>query len=712
MTIASRLLNTGTLLVNGSFDEVSYSTTGITGAYVYNNGVSIATNLFLYTQQLDNANWLNQTTTVTADQAIAPDGSLTADLVTATGLYPTVTTTPGRGSLVFSITSGQVYTVSAYVKYINQQKCVIVNEVGVPTGYVVFDILNGTVAATSAGNSSVTGTITAVGNGWYRITATYTIPATSTAWNPQPVRIGNYDGTNYNGSQMYVWGVQLELSASATKYVGMLGTGVNLNNFAQRVNSSGIEYASGSFDEVSYSASGGTGQLGINGINTGNNIVSYSQQFNQTSKWNSTSGNVTVAINVTPAPENSLTGTKLTEDSVANTRHVITQSIPVTAGALSSTYSASVFAKAGERGNIAIGLKEYTGFTNQATAFFNLSTGTVGSLTASNGASVPTGNITPVGNNWYQCAMSTNLGNATATAIGMEISVANSSSNNTYTGDGTSGLYIWGAQTQQAAAATVYVATGPTANVNLNNFSRRDVSTGVLQVKNIFDEFTGAPVVDSSLVLWLDAGQTSSYPGTGTTWTDLSGSGFNGTLTSGPTYNASNGGSIAFNGSTNYVENGVISLTSGTAITVAVWVNCGSSQMQYADILDYNHSPTGGFVIQQDSNTLNAFYFAYYNGSGFDVTPTITVPTNTWCQLVFVKSGTSTIGYLNSVNTVSYTGSANFTGTGYNLNWGRCISIATRYLNGKIATVMIYNRALSSNEVTTNYNALRGRYGI
>jgi hypothetical protein len=491
-------------------------------------------------------------------------------------------------------------------------------------------------------------------------------------------------------------------------------TNAGNTSFATRTDSTGTVYTTNSttgFDETSYSASGGTGQLGINGINTGNNIVSYSQQFNQTSKWNSTSGNVTVAINVTPAPENSLTGTKLTEDSVANTRHVITQNIPVTAGALSNTYSASVFAKAGERGNIAIGLKEYTGFTNQATAFFNLSTGTVGSLTAANGASVPTGNITPVGNNWYQCAMSTNLGNATATAIGMEISVANSSSNNTYTGDGTSGLYIWGAQTQQAAAATVYVATGPTANVNLNNFSRRDVSTGVEFVYNNFDEFTGAPVVDSSLKLWFDAGQTTSYPGTGTTWTDLSGSGFNGTLINGPTYNASNGGSIVFDGSNDYVDTGVISLTSGTAITVAVWVNCGSSQNQYANILDYNHTGLG-FVIQQDSTTLNTFYFAYWNGGGYNVTPTITLPTNTWCQLVFVKSGTSTIGYLNSVNTVSLTGSANFTGTGLTLALGRWTGGPGRYLNGKIATVMIYNKALSSDEVTTNYNALRGRYGI
>jgi len=119
-----------------------------------------------------------------------------------------------------------------------------------------------------------------------------------------------------------------------------------------------------------------------------------------------------------------------------------------------------------------------------------------------------------------------------------------------------------------------------------------------------------------------------------------------------------------------------------------------------------------GFVIQQDSTTLNTFYFAYWNGSGYDITPTITLPTNTWCQLVFVKSGTSTVGYLNSVNTVSYTGSANFTGTGLNLALGRWLGGGGRAFNGKIANVKIYNKALSSDEITTNFNALRNRYGI
>jgi hypothetical protein len=157
--------------------------------------------------------------------------------------------------------------------------------------------------------------------------------------------------------------------------------------------------------------------------------------------------------------------------------------------------------------------------------------------------------------------------------------------------------------------------------------------------------------VTDGLVLYMDAANSKSYVSGSTTWNDISRSGNNGTLVNGPTFNSSNGGSIVFDGTDDYVSFGVINLISGTNTTIEVWVNSSSPQNQYSDILDYNHSG-GGFVIQQNSTLLNQYYFAYWNGSGFDITPTITLPTNSWCQLVFVKSGTSTIGYLNGKLTV------------------------------------------------------------
>lgn len=259
---------------------------------------------------------------------------------------------------------------------------------------------------------------------------------------------------------------------------------------------------------------------------------------------------------------------------------------------------------------------------------------------------------------------------------------------------------------------TVFAREFDEVSLGAGSVKQRQQSSGTLLVNGEFDEFTGAPVVDSSLKLWLDAAQTTSYPGTGTTWTNLSGSGVNGTLTSGPTFSSADGGSIVFDGIDDYVLTGFIDIISGNNITVEVWVNCGSSQKTYANILDFDHSNLG-FVIQQNVNILNTFYFAYYNViNGYEFTPTITLPTNTWCQLVFVKSGTTTIGYLNSVNTVSYTGGADIYSSNLRVGLGRWLGNAGREFNGKISNTKLYNRALTADEITTNFNALRGRYGI
>ena len=221
----------------------------------------------------------------------------------------------------------------------------------------------------------------------------------------------------------------------------------------------------------------------------------------------------------------------------------------------------------------------------------------------------------------------------------------------------------------------------------------------------------GPTVVTNGLVLALDAADRNSYPGSGTAWTDISGRGNTGTLTNGPTYSSANGGSIVFDGTNDYVDCGSINFTNGTSITIEVWVNPNSSQNTYADILDYNHV-SGGFVIQQNGNALNQYYLAYSNGSYFDVTSTIGLNSNSFNHLVFVKSGTSTIGYLNSVNTIQYTGSSIINCSSYSLHLGRLVAGTGREFNGSISNVKIYSRALTASEIQQNFNALRGRFGI
>jgi len=74
------------------------------------------------------------------------------------------------------------------------------------------------------------------------------------------------------------------------------------------------------------------------------------------------------------------------------------------------------------------------------------------------------------------------------------------------------------------------------------------IGSGVKLIKEL------DPVVTTGLQLYLDAGNASSYPGSGTTWTDLTVNGRNGTLTNGPTYSGTNGGSIVFDGTNDFVQ--------------------------------------------------------------------------------------------------------------------------------------------------------------
>jgi hypothetical protein len=79
----------------------------------------------------------------------------------------------------------------------------------------------------------------------------------------------------------------------------------------------------------------------------------------------------------------------------------------------------------------------------------------------------------------------------------------------------------------------------------------------------------GPKTVTNGLVLCLDAADKNSYSGTGTTWTDLTGNGNNGTLTNGPTFNSANGGSISFDGTNDYIDcgsNSILKLTGDITI--------------------------------------------------------------------------------------------------------------------------------------------------
>jgi len=270
-------------------------------------------------------------------------------------------------------------------------------------------------------------------------------------------------------------------------------TSININNFAQRTIASGIEYVSGSFDEVSYSPNGGTGQIGFNGVSTTTNLLTYSQDFSKSTYWGTT--NATVFPNYIAAPDGSntanflqetVTATALSHDFVNNTALGKISGVN-----LSNPYTFSIFAKAKERTSFQLVCQSWTTFNKYYAYNFTLA-GAGSSTFAFNtvGSTIVSATITLIGDGWYRCSLNGVTLNSTDTTVAM-ITHMISGGSTSYIGDGTSGMYFWGAQIEQSSSLSTYVATGATTSININNFARRVVSTGVEYVSGEFDEYTG-----------------------------------------------------------------------------------------------------------------------------------------------------------------------------------------------------------------------------
>jgi len=217
-----------------------------------------------------------------------------------------------------------------------------------------------------------------------------------------------------------------------------------------------------------------------------------------------------------------------------------------------------------------------------------------------------------------------------------------------------------------------------------------------------------APVVTTGLQLYLDAGNASSYPGSGTTWTDLTVNGRNGTLTNGPTYSSADGGSIVFDGSNDYVQcTGSLTVTAATFVT---WIRRNGNQGQYDGILFSRGTNVTGMNLQvsnQIAYTWNDAVNTYSWQSG------LIVPDATWCMIAVSVTSTAATAYLcqasgitTATNTVSHTSSVI---NDIKIAWD---DAAARYFTGNIAIAQLYNIALSADQVSQNFAADRGRFGV
>lgn len=215
----------------------------------------------------------------------------------------------------------------------------------------------------------------------------------------------------------------------------------------------------------------------------------------------------------------------------------------------------------------------------------------------------------------------------------------------------------------------------------------------------------GPDIVNSGLILNLDAANTKSYPGSGTTWTDTSGNAYNGTLTNGPTFSSSNNGYFTFDGVNDYsTVSSDASILSSTAYTKCVWFYI-TSFVTSNNLISGTNGAQHAFWLSGGTNLQ-----AGHNNVWNRVVSTTTLVVNTWYFGAVSFSNTAgwklwLNGNLESTNADTTT----FTGTGI---IRLAIYDSANFLTGRIAQVLVYNRALTDLEVLQNFISTRGRFGI
>jgi hypothetical protein len=218
--------------------------------------------------------------------------------------------------------------------------------------------------------------------------------------------------------------------------------------------------------------------------------------------------------------------------------------------------------------------------------------------------------------------------------------------------------------------------------------------------------FTGPNITTDGLVLALDAANTKSYPGSGTTWTDLSGNGNNGTLTNGPTFNSANGGNIVFDGTDD------VAVITGNAIVT------GTGDFSLCSFVKRNTTDASADYICGNygvgNNGLELYYYAnkvYFYMAGVYVTSNVNINDMKWHFVCGVRiSGVAQI-YFDGIFDTS--GAANVSIPGVNpFTLGNGYNYTSEALNGNIASCYVYNRALSASEILQNYNSQKSRFNL
>ena len=215
-------------------------------------------------------------------------------------------------------------------------------------------------------------------------------------------------------------------------------------------------------------------------------------------------------------------------------------------------------------------------------------------------------------------------------------------------------------------------------------------------------------VVTSGLVLCLDAANTKSYPGSGSSWTDLSGNGNTCTLYNTPTYSSSNGGYLSFNGTNHYGTVGSTSAILGSS-TFSFTVACYKT----------SSTATRGILFSKASNYIDLGFSSQVMVSKCDVTTGTqrlfygnAATQNTWKVHTVTYDGLNVVIYENGAVASTTASTTGLYVPGGSLYIGNYDGGGNYYFAGYLSAVHCYNVTLTADQVLQNYNALRGRFGL
>ena len=436
--------------------RITFSRTSNATYYDGYTTVKAEENLVKYSQDFDNAYWLKEAATVTANSTSAPDGTTTAELLletTDSGTHKIYGNPPSYNSV-----TGNSFTVSIYCKsYVSDRYLGLVSQLGGGSRVSVrFDPSTQTLSSVLIVGSEITN-VTAgyqdVGNGWYRVYLSgtfsagnvYIAAAPSNTMTPldQSYGFSSYSGDVTKG--IYLWGAQIEQRDSLTAYTPT--TNSLITKYQPALQTAGNNVAR--FDHNPT-----TGEsLGLLIEENRTNLLTYSEEFDNVA-WSKDAS--TIIPNTIIAPDGTLTADKLIATATASSNHRVTDTFSATSGA---KYTISLYVKAGE----------YTGVTLHTFGAVSVSAGINVDLTTQNiyvradaSTNLVDYSITNVGNDWYRISYTvtaTSTGTATSAITVMENHSGVSTHETSYTGDGYSGIYIWGAQVEQDTNPSSYIKT-------------------------------------------------------------------------------------------------------------------------------------------------------------------------------------------------------------------------------------------------------------